>query len=190
MVFVSGVFLSIIVSHGSDHILLDSHLLEFIWTVIPMFFLVFIALPSLYLLYLIEDIGQCALTVKVIAHQWFWEYEYFSSDYNFNSYIKQYTGDSVRLLDVDNRLVLSNLVPVTIMVTSADVLHSWAVPRIGLKVDAIPGRINYLNLTPNSFGIFYGQCSELCGSNHSFIPIVLEVASPKGIITYLDSIKR
>lgn len=187
IVFVSYIFCIVLMNKGVDKYLVDSHSLEFVWTVLPIVFLVFIALPSLYLLYITEDLLSYGVVVKVVGHQWYWSYEQSLLDYpllGFNSYIEtSHNYDSYRLLDVDNRLTLPYKVGCMIMVTSADVLHSWTVPSMGVKVDAIPGRLNYLNLLPVNFGVFYGQCSELCGRNHSFMPIVVEVVTNQGYIT-------
>ena len=194
ILFVSYVFIVLLTSKKLDRILIDSHLLELIWTVIPMVFLVFIALPSLYLLYMTEDVSRYGLSVKVVGHQWYWEYEYFNllGDVSFNSYILSAdiseSNGEYRLLDVDNRLCLPYMLGSILIVTSRDVLHSWTVPSLGVKTDAIPGRLNYLNLLPNQYGIFYGQCSELCGTNHSFIPIVVEVTSTQGLLSYLTAL--
>lgn len=180
-------------TNGLDKLTIESHFLELVWTVIPMLFLIFMALPSLYLLYITEDISSYRVIVKVIAHQWYWEYQYYRSFIGlaFNSYISHADSLSTtlyRLLDVDNRLCLPASLSAMLMVTSADVLHSWTVPSIGVKADAIPGRLNYLNLTPRQYGVFYGQCSELCGTNHSFMPIVLEVVGYKAFVSYMETI--
>lgn len=147
------------------------------------------AFPSLYLLYLTEDNTNSSIVVKVVGHQWYWEYQYDGSNSSktFDSYISNsYSPGVFRNLDVDNRLCLPTYVSRLLLVGSADVLHSWTVPILGVKVDAIPGRLNYLTLTPSQSGVFYGQCSELCGSNHSFIPIVVEAATPSGFISFLS----
>jgi len=154
--------------------------------------LLFIAFPSLYLLYLIEESTSPSLTVKVIGHQWYWEYQYSNSwfDYSFDSYIVHNLESEPLFyaLDVDNRLVLPTLANILFLVTSADVLHSWTVPRLGIKVDACPGRLNYLQtITPYS-GVYYGQCSEICGSNHRFIPIVVEFVHLDHFLSYLSTL--
>lgn len=189
LVFVSYVFCFVMYSKRIDKYIIDSHLLETIWTVIPIVILCFIAFPSLYLLYLIEDARSPSLTVKVIGHQWYWEYQYSNSWFSvgFDSYMV-YDRSSYSLyhsLDVDNRLVLPTSVSLIFFVTSADVIHSWTVPVLGIKVDAIPGRLNSL-ITLSSFsGVYYGQCREICGSNHSYMPIVLEFVPSKDYRSYL-----
>ena len=157
----------------------------------PIGFLIFMALPSLYLLYMTEDSSSCRVTVKVVGHQWYWEYEYYDSvlgDVSFNSYIGVEVEGAYRLLDVDNRLCLPYKIGAVLIVTSADVLHSWAVPSLGVKADAVPGRLNYLNILPSQLGVFYGQCSELCGTNHSFMPIVVEVTRPACVLDYVSKL--
>lgn len=176
--FVTYLFIYLIINPYLDKYTMDSHLLETVWTIIPMVILLFIAFPSLYLLYLIEDVSNPSLSVKVIAHQWYWEYEYSNSwfNYSFDSYIIHSNSDIPLFyaLDVDNRLFLPTLSNILFLVTSADVIHSWAVPALGLKVDALPGRLNYVSTLSPYSGIVYGQCREICGSNHSFMPIVIE----------------
>ena len=162
--------------------LLDAQEIETIWTVIPTLILVILALPSLRLLYLIDEISQPSLTIKAIGHQWYWSYEY--SDFanlEFDSYIIP-TSDLApgifRLLEVDHRIVIPIQTEVRLLVTAADVIHSWCVPRLAVKLDGIPGRLNQISLSANRPGVFYGQCSEICGTNHSFIPIAVEVIDP------------
>nr|AOT98839.1 cytochrome c oxidase subunit II [Solenodon paradoxus woodi]AOT98852.1 cytochrome c oxidase subunit II [Solenodon paradoxus woodi]AOT98865.1 cytochrome c oxidase subunit II [Solenodon paradoxus woodi]AOT98878.1 cytochrome c oxidase subunit II [Solenodon paradoxus woodi]AOT98891.1 cytochrome c oxidase subunit II [Solenodon paradoxus woodi] len=158
---------------------MDAQEVETIWTILPAVILIMIALPSLRILYMMDEINNPSLTVKTIGHQWYWSYEY--TDYenlSFDSYMIPTTdlkpGD-LRLLEVDNRVVLPTEMTIRMLVTSEDVLHSWAVPSLGLKTDAIPGRLNQTTLLSSRPGLFYGQCSEICGSNHSFMPIVLEL---------------
>lgn len=190
--FVSYLFIYLLVSTKLDKYTIDSHLLETIWTVLPILILLFIAVPSLYLLYLIEEVSNPVLSVKVIGHQWYWEYEYINSwfNYSFDSYMV-YSSASTPLfytLDVDNRLVLPSNLNILFLVTSADVLHSWTVPTLGIKADACPGRLNYLSSFSVNSGVFYGQCSEICGSNHRFIPIVLEFVPMSYYLDYISSL--
>lgn len=185
--FVTYLFFYARLSPYFDKYTIDSFILETFWTVIPI-----IAFPSLYLLYLIEEISNPALRVKVIGHQWYWEYQYFNSwlNYTFDSYIIQDPSDFpiYHNLDVDNRLVLPTIANILFLVTSADVLHSWTVPALGIKVDSIPGRLNYLtSIVPNS-GVFFGQCSEICGSNHRFMPIVLEFVPISQFLYFISSL--
>ncbi len=186
-IVVTYIFVTVSVSAGLDKFITESHFLEFVWTLVPIIILIFIAFPSLYLLYLTEDSCISGCVVKVIGHQWYWEYQYSGpfGDFGFDSYMLT-SGDTLyRNLDVDNRVFIPTLVPSLFIITSADVLHSWTVPSLGVKVDAIPGRLNYLSLSPSNTGIYFGQCSELCGSNHSFIPIVVERVPVSSFLSYI-----
>nr|AMH84605.1 cytochrome c oxidase subunit II [Chrysomya megacephala] len=158
--------------------LLHGQTIEIIWTILPAIILLFIAFPSLRLLYLLDEINEPSITLKAIGHQWYWSYEY--SDFaniEFDSYMiptNELSIDNFRLLDVDNRVVLPMNSQIRILVTAADVIHSWTIPALGVKVDGTPGRLNQTNFLINRPGLFYGQCSEICGANHSFMPIVIE----------------
>jgi cytochrome c oxidase subunit 2 len=168
--------------------------IEIIWTVIPSLILLTIAVPSLALLYASDEVVDPALTIKAIGHQWYWSYEY--SDYNtsdedslaFDSYMipdDDLEVGQLRLLEVDNRVVLPVNTPVRVIITAADVLHSWAVPSLGVKCDAVPGRLNQVSLFIQREGVFYGQCSELCGVNHGFMPIVVEGVNMEDYLTWV-----
>jgi len=182
----------VLTSSKTDLNTMDSHFLETIWTVVPMIILVFIAFPSLYLLYLIEETTSSLVTIKVVGHQWYWEYEYSNRwfNYSFDSYIvhRLPTSTIFYTLDVDNRLVLPSKVSILFLVTSSDVLHSWTVPSLGIKVDAIPGRLNYLHTFSNNSGVYFGQCREICGSNHSFIPIVVEFVPASSFLSHITNL--
>nr|UFZ12893.1 cytochrome c oxidase subunit II [Neoneuromus ignobilis] len=175
----------------TNRLLLEGQTIEIIWTILPAITLIFIALPSLQLLYLLDEISDPAITFKAIGHQWYWSYEY--SDFmnnEFDSYMipmNEMTTDSFRLLDVDNRIVLPMLSQVRVLVTATDVLHSWAVPSLGVKIDATPGRLNQTSFFINRPGLFYGQCSEICGANHSFMPIVIESVSSNSFINWIKN---
>nr|UGS80518.1 cytochrome c oxidase subunit II [Prolachesilla sp. PrspLA] len=172
-----------------NRFLLENQFIEMIWTIIPGIILVFIALPSLKILYLLDELITPSLTVKTIGHQWYWSYEY--SDFiniEFDSYMIPTNENKInefRLLEVNNRLVIPLNTQTRILVTAADVLHSWAMPSLGIKIDANPGRINQMSFIVKYPGLFYGQCSEICGSVHSFMPIVLEVTSKNNFIKWL-----
>nr|UBQ34090.1 cytochrome c oxidase subunit II [Phascolarctos cinereus] len=154
---------------------------ETMWTIIPAVILVFIALPSLRILYMMDEIHNPYLTVKAIGHQWYWSYEYTDyEDLTFDSYMiptQDLSPGQFRLLETDNRMVLPMDLPIRVLISSEDVLHAWTLPSLGVKADAIPGRLNQITLTSTRPGVFYGQCSEICGSNHSFMPIVLEMTT-------------
>nr|YP_009092589.1 cytochrome c oxidase subunit II [Rhabdosargus sarba]AIR12153.1 cytochrome c oxidase subunit II [Rhabdosargus sarba]BBC27455.1 cytochrome c oxidase subunit II [Rhabdosargus sarba] len=158
--------------------ILDSQEIEVIWTILPAFILVLIALPSLRILYLMDEINDPHLTIKAMGHQWYWSYEYTDyEDLGFDSYMLP-TNDlapgQFRLLEADHRMVIPAESPIRVLVSAEDVLHSWAVPSLGVKMDAVPGRLNQTAFIAARPGVFYGQCSEICGANHSFMPIVVE----------------
>ena len=167
--------------------------LEIIWTLIPVVVLFFIAMPSFVLLYSLDDSGiSPSLTVKIIGHQWYWSYEYsdFSTTYAHESYLlkdrtiafdsymlpeEDLIKGSYRLLEVDNRICLPSKTHIRLLITSDDVLHNWCVPSFGIKVDACPGRLSQASLFIKRDGLYFGQCSEICGVNHGFMPIVAKV---------------
>lgn len=150
--------------------LIESNVIETAWTIIPVYILIGIGVPSLQLLYIVEGENISAQTVKAIGHQWYWHYDY--PDFPpFDSYLVR---RSYRHLEVDNRLFVPVNSGVQMLISAADVLHSWTVPTMGVKADAVPGRINKLHLISKRPGIYYGQCSEICGRNHRFIPITVE----------------
>lgn len=182
------VFLSLIKTYVSKFFNLfffENHQLENVWTILPFLLLLMILISSLSSLYILDTCNFCGFTIGVIGHQWYWSYQY--KDFKnliFDSYILNSSepGNKIRLLEVDNRLFLARLIPTRFLVGSADVLHSWTVPSFGFKIDAVPGRINQFCVTPKRTGVFFGQCSEICGANHRFIPIVLESLCFKDLI--------
>lgn len=182
---------------ANSNLVVHGTLIEIVWTVLPSLILVLVAIPSFALLYSIDEVIDPAITLKVVGHQWYWSYEF--CDYtqgddaeaiNFDSYMIA-TDDlevgELRLLEVDNRVVLPKQTHVRILVTAADVLHSWAIPSLGVKMDACPGRLNQTSLFMFREGVFYGQCSEICGTNHGFMPIVVESASLDKYVSWIDS---
>lgn len=183
--------LSLVTNKFVNRYLLDGQMIEIIWTVLPAVILIILALPSLRLLYLIDETTEPRITLKTVGHQWYWSYEY--SDFNdieFDSYMtptNSLTEGEFRLLEVDNRVILPYLTQIRLLVTAADVIHSWTIPSLGIKADAVPGRLNQLNVFFNRPGIFYGQCSEICGANHSFIPIRVEAINPRDFLNWVKS---
>nr|QRC76509.1 cytochrome c oxidase subunit II [Lycostomus sp. YXY-2021] len=169
--------------------LLEGQLIEIIWTILPTVTLIFIATPSLNLLYLIDEINSPSLTVKTIGHQWYWSYE--MTDFlkkEIDSYMKpinELKKSSFRLLDVDNQLVLPFKSKIRMMFTSTDVIHSWTIQSLGTKMDATPGRLNQIMFLIKTPGLFFGQCSEICGMNHSFMPTSIESVSPSKFINWI-----
>lgn len=185
------IILNLFVNKFINRFLLEGQIIELIWTILPAITLIFIAIPSLRLLYLLDELNNPLITLKSIGHQWYWSYEY--SDFNnieFDSYIIPRTDISsynFRLLDVDNRIILPTNNQIRIMVTATDVIHSWTIPALGIKIDANPGRLNQTNFFINRPGIFFGQCSEICGANHSFMPIVIESIPIKNFINWINN---
>ena len=171
-------FASLLLNKFTRNNIFEAQEIETIWTILPALILLFLALPSLRLLYLIDEITNPSFTIKTIGHQWYWRYEYSDfSNIEFDSYItptEDLKEGEFRLLEVDNRAVLPIQTEIRILVTAADVIHSWTIPSLGVKVDAIPGRLNQLGVYISRPGVYYGQCSEICGANHSFIPIAIE----------------
>lgn len=169
-------------------------LIELIWTITPGIILILIAFPSFKLLYLMDEVNDPSMTIIAEGHQWYWSYQYpdflNSSDefIEFDSYIipeSDLEEGSLRMLEVDNRVILPELTHIRILVTSGDVIHSFAVPSLGIKCDAYPGRLNEISIFINREGIFYGQCSEICGILHSSMPIAIEAISPSKFINWL-----
>ena len=194
--FVSYIMVRILFNSHVNTGLLEGQVIECIWTLVPAVILIQIAVPSLLLLYMLDERIKCGLTVKAIGHQWYWTYEY--SDFwrhegeklEFDSYIlPQRDGgpSAYRLLDVDNRTPVPWGVHTRVLVRSADVLHSWAVPALGLKADACPGRLNQVKFVGHRPGVFFGQCSEICGANHRFMPIALEFTRRQDFLVWVES---
>jgi cytochrome c oxidase subunit II len=169
-------------------------LVEVAWTIIPVCILVFIAVPSFRLLFLEQNIPPADLTVKATGKQWFWSYGYpDQGKFEFDSLLvdeKDLKPNQPRLLTVDNEMVVPVNKIVRVQVTGADVIHSFAVPSFGIKIDAVPGRLNETWFKANREGMFYGQCSELCGKNHAFMPIVVHVVSDQEFMAWVDAKKK
>nr|YP_009167142.1 cytochrome c oxidase subunit II [Genicanthus lamarck]ALD15886.1 cytochrome c oxidase subunit II [Genicanthus lamarck] len=176
--FVLYIIVAMVTTKIYDKYILDSQEIEIIWTVLPAVILIMIALPSLRILYIMDEVNDPHLTVKAMGHQWYWSYEY--TDYEelgFDSYMiptQDLMPGQFRLLETDHRMVVPVESPIRVLVSAEDVLHSWAVPTLGVKMDAVPGRLNQTAFITSRPGVFYGQCSEICGANHSFMPIVVE----------------
>nr|UGS80336.1 cytochrome c oxidase subunit II [Hemicaecilius smithersi] len=186
---ISYLMIMIMKNKITNRFLLENQFMEMIWTIIPGIILIFIALPSLRILYLLDETLTPALTIKTVGHQWYWSYEYSDfSNIEFDSYMIPSTENLLgdfRLLEVNNRLMVPMNTQTRILVSAADVLHSWAMPALGLKIDANPGRINQASFLIKYPGLFFGQCSEICGSVHSFMPIVLESTTKNSFISWL-----
>nr|YP_913435.1 cytochrome c oxidase subunit II [Labeo batesii]BAF41496.1 cytochrome oxidase subunit 2 [Labeo batesii] len=181
--FVLYIITAMVSTKLTNKYILDSQEIEIVWTVLPAVILVLIALPSLRILYLMDEINDPHLTIKAMGHQWYWSYEY--TDYEnlgFDSYMvptQDLAPGQFRLLETDHRMVIPMESPVRVLVSAEDVLHSWAVPSLGMKMDAVPGRLNQIAFIASRPGVYYGQCSEICGANHSFMPIMVEAVPLK-----------
>nr|BBM34995.1 cytochrome c oxidase subunit II [Paraliparis dipterus] len=177
------IILTLISTKLVDKFTMESHELEIIWTGLPMLVLTLVSLPSLRILYLLEETNTPFLTIKAVGHQWYWSYEYTDLEaLNFDAYMiptQDLGPGGFRLLETDNRLIMPTNTFIRMVISADDVLHSWAVPSLAVKMDAVPGRLNQTIFTIAHPGIFFGQCSEICGANHSFMPIMIE-AIPLG----------
>lgn len=192
-----------------------SSVLEIIWTIIPAIILVFLAVPSFNLLYSLDEIINPTFTVRVVGHQWYWSYEYADGarlrkkgnplkSICYDSYlltensglngstltIEEKMEQRFRLLETDSRLVIPRRTHLRILVTSADVLHSWAIPSLGVKIDACPGRLSQISLFIKRHSFYYGQCSEICGVNHGFMPISIGTNSKKRFFHNIKTFAR
>ena len=170
-------------------------LIELIWTITPALILILIAFPSFKLLYLMDEVSDPAMSVLAEGHQWYWSYQYpdfLNSDeefIEFDSYLvpeSDLEDGALRMLEVDNRVIIPELTHVRFIVTGADVIHSFACPALGIKCDAYPGRLNQVSVLINRQGTFYGQCSEICGILHSSMPIVIESVSIEKFLAWLE----
>ncbi len=175
-------------SHSND--------LEISWTILPAVILLFLAIPSFSLLYSLDESINPALTLKVVGHQWYWSYEYSGFVFGENQYNLEFDSYMVndadlrrgmfRCLEVDNRVHIPSKTHIRVIVTSSDVLHSWAVPSLGIKIDACPGRLSQISLYAQRNSTYFGQCSEICGINHGFMPIVVTAESKKKFFRWLS----
>nr|QKE61481.1 cytochrome oxidase subunit II [Dipseliopoda sp. AJB-2020] len=190
-IFIMYIMLNLFFNKFNNRLLHHGQFIESILTIIPSNILLFIAMPSLRLLYLLDEIINPSITLKAIGNQWYWKYEY--SDFKnieFDSYMIPQNSTNLhdfRLLDVDNRIILPMNSKIRLLVTSMDVIHSWTIPSLGMKIDGTPGRLNQINFSINRPGLFFGQCSEICGANHSFMPIVIESIMPNFFIKWINN---
>ena len=198
--FVGYIIFRILLNNFINKNLLESQIIECIWTIIPAAILIQIAMPSLLLLYILDESIDSSISIKVIGHQWYWRYEY--TDFwslidnyqlEFDTYIiptNELEDSMFRLLDVDNRTVIPYNIHTRVIISSADVLHAWTVPSLGVKADAVPGRLNQVKFIAQRPGLFFGQCSEICGANHRFIPIMLEAINPRVFLNWILRIQE
>nr|YP_008757636.1 cytochrome c oxidase subunit II [Nesidiocoris tenuis]AFI54853.1 cytochrome c oxidase subunit II [Nesidiocoris tenuis] len=189
-IMVTYIMLSTMTNKMVNRFLLNGQNIETLWTLSPALLLMFIALPSLKILYLMDEMYNPMTTIKAIGHQWYWTYEYSDmKNIEIESYMKPTNTlekNEFRLLEVDNRVILPIKCNIRLLVTSSDVIHSWTIPSIGVKIDGIPGRINQGVINIKRPSLMFGQCSEICGANHSFMPIVVESVSMKQFLNWLN----
>ena len=167
--------------------------IEVLWTVVPVLILVAIAVPSFRLLFYELKVPKADITVKATGKQWFWSYSYPDNKFEFDSLLvqdKELKPDQLRLLSVDNEMVVPVNKVVHVLVTGADVIHSFSVPSFGIKIDAIPGRLNETWFKADREGMYYGQCSQLCGRDHAFMPIAVRVVSEQQYSAWLEDAKK
>jgi cytochrome c oxidase subunit II len=185
-VFVLGLLLYVIIRFRESRNPVPSRtthhtLVEVVWTVVPVLILVLIAIPSLRILYYSDRVETADMTIKAVGHQWYWSYEYPDhGNFTFDSLIKpaeELAAGEPRLLATDTHVVLPVDTTIRVLITADDVLHAWAMPSFGVKRDAVPGRINESWIRIEREGVYYGQCSELCGKDHAFMPIAVEAVS-------------
>ena len=168
-------------------------IIEVIWTLVPCFILIVMAVPSFKVLYSQDKIPPADVTVKAIGYQWYWGYEYPDENIIFDSYMiedKDLKANQPRLLSVDNEVVVPVNKNIKVLITANDVLHAWALPSFGVKRDAVPGRINETWFRADRTGTFYGQCSELCGIKHAFMPITVKVVTEEEYKKWLIEAKQ
>lgn len=182
VVFVSVILGRIVYMYRSEEVgskEVHGATIEIVWTVVPALILMVIAVPSFTLLYAVEEVVEPSVTVKVVGHQWYWTYEHSDGEgIEYESYMigeEELGLGELRILEVDNRMVVPAEAHIRLVVTAGDVLHSWAVPGFGIKIDGCPGRLNEVSMYVKRPGVYYGQCSELCGVNHGFMPIGVDV---------------
>nr|YP_009141019.1 cytochrome c oxidase subunit II [Adelphocoris lineolatus]AHL44244.1 cytochrome c oxidase subunit II [Adelphocoris lineolatus]ANT45788.1 cytochrome c oxidase subunit II [Adelphocoris lineolatus] len=190
-IMVSYMMMTMMYNKLINRYLLEGQMIELLWTMMPAITLLFIALPSLKILYIMDEMNKPMMTIKAIGHQWYWSYEYSDmSNIEMESYMKptnELNMNEFRLLEVDNRVILPMKSTIRMLVTSSDVIHSWTIPSMGIKIDGTPGRLNQGNMNMNRPGLMFGQCSEICGANHSFMPIVIESVSMNQFLNWLNS---
>lgn len=189
-------YIRIIIVNGAyiNGLLKDDQELELIWTIIPFFILLCLAVPSLKILYRMEEVSKPFITLQAIGHQWYWTYHYFLPFEDTCNTVEvegryvldnKATRDKIRSLETDSRLTLPVVKDLRVLCTADDVLHNWGVNSLGVKVDAVPGRINQLSFLINKPGVFYGNCMELCGAQHRFMPITIESVSTRDFFSWL-----
>ncbi len=198
-IFVLSLLATVVIRFGSKYNKVPSKrshntALEVVWTLVPIIILMIISVPSMRLLYFMDKTPNAEMTLKVISQRFFWSYEYPDhGNFTFDSTMlddDELKEGQPRLLETDNRVVLPVGTNIRVLLTSADVIHSWAVPSLGLKTDTVPGRTNETWVQIDREGIFYGQCSELCGVGHAFMPIAIQAVSKEAFLKWVENAKK
>nr|YP_010143396.1 cytochrome c oxidase subunit II [Euphaedusa planostriata]QQL04603.1 cytochrome c oxidase subunit II [Euphaedusa planostriata] len=193
LTLVSIVGIKFIINKFNTRNVHEAPTVEVIWTIIPATLLLWLALPSLRLLYLSDEQGSEGIVLKAVGHQWYWSYSIPALDINsYDSYMipsSELGKGEFRLLEVDRRTIVPFNSAINVLTTSNDVIHSFALPSLGVKVDAVPGRINSTGFSTDMPGVYYGQCSEICGANHAFMPIVVEAVQMEYFILMSKPLK-
>nr|YP_010381620.1 cytochrome c oxidase subunit II [Symplanella brevicephala]UDL71995.1 cytochrome c oxidase subunit 2 [Symplanella brevicephala] len=189
MMTVMMMMMTMLKSKLTSRMILENQMLETLWTIIPAITLIFIALPSLKILYIMEEMINPSITIKIMGHQWYWTYEYSDKKkIEIESYmINKQKKNEFRLLEVSNRMILPFSTQSRLIISSSDVIHSWTIQSLGVKMDAIPGRLNQSSIFMKKPGIFFGQCSEICGMNHSFMPISMESINMNSFLMWMKN---
>nr|QEN73935.1 cytochrome c oxidase subunit 2 [Ceroplastes japonicus] len=163
----------------------ENQKMEMMWTTFPSLIIIMMTYLSIPVLYLNNELKMNIMSIKVSGNQWFWNYKYMNFKYSFNSYLMYKKKFNLNLIETDNKIILPFNNQVLLIMTATDVIHSWAMPSMNLKCDTIPGQINNMLIKSNKIGISFGQCSEVCGVNHSFMPIMMETVSMKEFVKWV-----
>lgn len=189
LIIITIIIILIITQKKINKSTIENQKIETIWTIFPIVIISIISFISIPILYLNQEVKIPILTIKATRNQWFWRYEYINTKVNFNSYIFYKKKFHFNIIETDNKIVIPFNVKTNVISSSIDVIHSWAIPTINIKSDAIPGQINTNNFRPNKIGVSFGQCSEICGVKHSFIPIIIEIVTLKEFSKWLNEYK-
>nr|YP_010491972.1 cytochrome c oxidase subunit II [Phenacoccus manihoti]UWM93454.1 cytochrome c oxidase subunit II [Phenacoccus manihoti] len=185
MMFIIYMNIYIMMNKNNNKMLIENNMIEIIWTFIPLIIILFFSFPSIKILYLNNELKMNILTIKIISNQWFWYYEYLNFNNKFNSYMSMKNNFNFFLIETDNSMIIPFNFPIQLILTSMDVIHSWTIPSLNIKMDCIPNQLNNFNMKINKPNILFGQCSEICGINHSFMPIKIESINLDKFIKWL-----
>nr|YP_011032997.1 cytochrome c oxidase subunit II [Coccus hesperidum]WRH36478.1 cytochrome c oxidase subunit II [Coccus hesperidum] len=167
----------------------ENHIMETMWTIFPSFIILIMSAISIPILYTNNEMKMTSITIKIMGNQWFWSYEYTNFDIKFNSYMMYKKKFNFNILETDNKMVIPFNTPLMLIMSSMDVIHSWCMPSLNIKMDSIPGQMNSIKTKSNKIGVSWGQCSEICGTNHSFMPVMMETVTMKEFIKWVNKNK-